>query len=37
MRKMMHRRKDRKIFQRTARSTAVANLSSMSFRGGIRL
>ena len=37
MRKLMKKRKDRKIFRRTAQSTAVANLNSTSFRGGIRL
>ena len=37
MRRMMKKRVDRKIFRRTAQSTAVANLNSYSFRGGIRL
>lgn len=37
MRKRMHKRVDRAIFRRTASSVAVANLASMSFRGGTRL
>lgn len=37
MRKMMKRNRDRAVFNRTAKSTAVANLSGSSYRGGIRL
>lgn len=37
MRKLMKKRRDSKIFRRTAQKTAVANLNSTSFRGGIRL
>ena len=36
-RKKMSRRLDRKIFRRTARSVAAANLNSDCYRGGIRL
>lgn len=37
MRQRMPRSKDRRIFNRTARSTAAANLNGSSYRGGIRL
>ena len=33
----VRKRRDRKIFQRTASKVARANLVSSSFRGGIRL
>lgn len=36
-RRKMPKRKDRAIFKRTATSTAVANISNLNYRGGIRL
>lgn len=37
MRKRMTRWRDKAIFRRTAQSVAKANLSNLSYRGGIRL
>lgn len=37
MRKKMKRSVDRRIFNRTASSVAAANLTTGSYRGGIRL
>lgn len=37
MRMKMRKRKDRKVFARTARKVARANLAAGVYRGGIRL
>lgn len=37
MRVRVKKRRDKRIFARTARKVAKANLSSSSYRGGIRL
>lgn len=36
-RKIMNRRKDKKIFKRTANKVAAANVNVNNYRGGIRL
>lgn len=37
MRKRMPRRKDRRVFRRTAAASKKINLAPMAYRGGIRL
>lgn len=37
MRKLMKKRKDRKVFSKTANKTKSVNVKPVSMRGGIRL